>query len=56
MPFKASAGHHDRFVVETEVGVPGNPAVKDNLVMDGNIGTQISVCHQEEEEYNQFCP
>jgi len=54
MPLKASAGHYNRFVVETEVGIPGDSDVKNDPVMKGNISAQYSITEQEEHEYRQF--
>lgn len=54
MSFKAASGHQDRFVVKAEIGIPWNPAVKNDSVMNGNIRTKDSVTGDEKQKNTQF--
>jgi hypothetical protein len=54
MSFETSSGHDDRFIIKTEISIPRYPIVKNNLVMNGNIGSQISITNQKEKKNDQF--
>jgi len=55
MSFKASSGHQDRFIIKTEICIPGNSAVENDPVMKGNIRSQNSITGNEEQKYCHFC-
>lgn len=54
MSFKASAGHQDGFIVKTEVGIPWNPAVENDSVMNSNIRTKDSITADEKQKNTQL--
>lgn len=54
MSFKASARHYNRFIIEAEIRVPWNSAVKNNSVVEGDIGAQNSIADKEKQENSQL--
>lgn len=56
MPFVATAGEDNRAVIKTEIGVPRNPVIKDNSVIQCDYGSQYSVNRQKKSEKSPFCP
>ncbi len=47
MAFKTSPGHEDRFIIKAKISIPGNPVVKNNPVMNGNVRSENSITDYE---------
>ena len=43
MSFKTAAGHYNRAVVKTEIGIPGNTVIENNAVIPRDYGSQNAV-------------
>lgn len=56
MSFKTSTGHYDCAVIKTKISVPGNPVIKNDPVINGDVTSQNSVNAKKEKEYkNLIC-
>lgn len=54
MSLETASRHDDGFVIKAEIRIPGDPAVKNDFMVDGNIRSQISVNDEKEKKNDQF--
>lgn len=47
MSFIPATGKHDRAVIETEIGIPGNPFIENDAVIQCDYGSKNSInCYE----------
>ena len=55
MSFKTTASHHNRAVIETEIGIPRNTVIKNNSVIQGNVCSKSAVKNKQNHKNKKFC-
>ena len=54
MSLKTSARHYNGFIIKTEIGIPWNSCIKNNFMMNRNVGSHISVRNEKKQKNNKL--